>query len=224
VSPGAVSPRPVSSRPVSSRAARVLLGWCGFVLVGWGLGELWTSIGPGEAQLMREVARERSDGLVSVARVVTWAGSLWLLGPLALVASVLLYRAGHHEGALLVALGLIGGALMADVIKQLVARPRPPVEHLQAVSGHSFPSGHATQAGAFWTSLLLAVRPVLGRAWARSLLACACVVVVLAVCISRVILGVHYPSDVVAGALLGGGWAVYLWRCACNDAPRDAAR
>ena len=145
---------------MSSPAGRVLLGWCAFVLVGWGLGELWTSLGPDEAQLMREVARERSSGLVSGARVITWAGSIWVLGPLAVIASILLLRAGLREGALIVALGLLGGALMGDVIKLLVARPRPPVEHLQAVTGYSFPSGHATQAAAFWISLLLAVRPL----------------------------------------------------------------
>jgi membrane-associated phospholipid phosphatase len=209
---------------MSSLAIRVLLGWAAFVLVGWGVGELWTSVGPSEAQLMREVARERSAALVSAARVITWAGSVWLLGPLALLASILLLRAGLREGALIVALGLLGGALMADAIKLLVGRPRPPVEHLQAVTGYSFPSGHATQAAAFWVSLALALRPLVSRRLVLGLLACACALIVLAVCLSRVTLGVHYPSDVLAGALLGGGWAVYVWRCARETAPRRAAR
>lgn len=209
---------------MSSTAARVLVGWCAFVLVGWGLGELWTAVGPNEAQLMREVARERSAGLVSAARVITWAGSLWLLGPLALIASILLFRAGLYRGALTVALGLLGAAWMADLIKLLVARSRPPVEHLQTVHGYSFPSGHATQAAAFWLSLALALRPLPARPWMGALLASACVLIVAAVCLSRVVLGVHYPSDVLAGALLGGGWAVYLWRCALTNAPRRHAR
>ena len=209
---------------MSAFSIRVLLGWAAFVLVGWGLGELWTSVGPSEVQVMREIARERTAGLVSAARVMTWAGSVWLLGPLALLACILLLRAGMREGALIVALGLLGGALMADVVKLLVARPRPPVEHLQAVSSYSFPSGHATQAAAFWVALLLAVGPVVRRQLVLVLLAGGCVLIVGAVCASRVILGVHYPSDVLAGALLGGGWAIYLWRCVRETAPRPEQR
>ena len=110
---------------------------------------------------MREVARERSAGLrqrrarhhLGGEPVAARAARADRVHPAAACAACV-------EGALIVALGLLGGALMADLIKLLVARPRPPVEHLQAVGGYSFPSGHATQAAAFWVSLLLAVRPL----------------------------------------------------------------
>jgi undecaprenyl-diphosphatase len=79
------------------------------------------------------------------------------------------------------------------------------------VTGWSFPSGHASQASAFWFALVLALRaaPIprceLRLAWAAA--------IVTAVALSRVWLGVHYPSDVIAGLLLGGGWAVFVARC-----------
>ena len=103
--------------------------------------------------------------------------------------------------------------LIATLVKLLVARPRPPVEHLQAVTSWSFPSGHATQAGAFWFSLVFAM-PAAGTSPKLTRVAAGvALLIVLAVAASRVYLGVHYPSDVVAGLLLGIGWAIYVSLC-----------
>ncbi|HEY2536722.1 MAG TPA: phosphatase PAP2 family protein [Solirubrobacteraceae bacterium] len=195
-------------------AVCLVLGLVVLVLVGWGVGALWTSIvGSGEEELMRGLAEQRTPTLTAIARAVTWAGSLWLLVPLALACCVLLVRAGLPRQAAAVALSLAGASLIADLVKVLVGRPRPPVEHLQTVTGPSFPSAHSSQAGAFWFSLVLAMQSV-GVAptrvrWAVALAA----LIVLAVALSRVYLGVHYPSDVIAGVVLGAGWAVYV--CAC---------
>ena len=111
------------------------------------------------------------------------------------------------------ALSLAGAMLISDVVKLLVSRPRPPVEHLQTVTGSSFPSGHATQASAFWFSLVLALRGGGGRAAVTRVAAGLALLLVLAVALSRVYLGVHYPGDVLAGVLLGTSWAVFVARC-----------
>ena len=199
---------------MSHPAARLVAGLVVFVLVGWVVGELWTSIvGSGELEAMRKVAAQRSTALTEAARVVTWAGSAFLLVPLALIACVMLVRAGLRREALGVAVSLAGAMLISDLVKLLVSRPRPPVEHLQAVSGSSFPSGHATQASAFWFSLVLASRAAGAPPMVTRVAAALALLIVLAVAASRVYLGVHYPSDVVAGILLGTGWAVYVSRC-----------
>ncbi len=196
------------------QAARLALGVAVFVLLGWGVGELWTSIvGSLELDAARDVAAQRTAALTNAARVVTWVGSAFLLVPLALIACVGLARMGLRREALAVALALGGAMLISDCVKLLVSRPRPPVEHLQAVTGSSFPSGHATQASAFWISLVFVLpavgaSPKLTRAAARLAL-----LIVVAVAASRVYLGVHYPSDVLAGMLLGSGWATYVARC-----------
>jgi len=205
-------PLAVGGRPAASLAARLLLGLVLLVAVGWAAGELWVaSIGGKEADLMRELASERGQAAVDAARVVTWLGSLWLLIPVGLVACVLLLRAKLFAETIALAVGLLGAILIYNVTKGLVARPRPPVEHLQKVGGFSFPSGHATQASAFWLSLLLAFNRTGSRK--RRAAAAAVIAIVGAVAWSRVYLGVHYPSDVVAGVALGSAWALYVARC-----------
>ena len=195
-------------------AARLLLGLAVFVLVGWAAGALWTSVvGSGELEVMRNIVDERTAGLTAAARVVTWAGSAFLLVPLALICCWLLLRAGLRREAAAVAISLGGAMLISDVVKLLVSRPRPPVEHLQSVTGSSFPSGHSTQAAAFWFSLVLALRAAGVRPLLTRTAAGLAVVLVLAVALSRVYLGVHYPADVVAGVLLGTGWAVVVAHC-----------
>lgn len=191
---------------------RIVLGFLVFVLVGWGAGELWLSIvGSAELELMREVAVDRTQALTTVARVVTWAGSAFLLVPLALVCCLALARAGRRREAVALALSLGGAMLLANLVKLLVSRPRPLVEHLQAVSGSSFPSGHATQASAFWFALVFALRAAGGSRVATAIAAVLALGLVLAVAASRVYLGVHYPADVLAGVLLGTGWTIWVW-------------
>jgi undecaprenyl-diphosphatase len=103
--------------------------------------------------------------------------------------------------------------LIAAWVKLLMTRPRPPVEHLQAVTSSSFPSGHATQASAFWLSLVLALHTAGAPPTITGVAAGLALLIVLVVAASRVYLGVHYPSDVAAGALLGTGWALYVSHC-----------
>jgi undecaprenyl-diphosphatase len=199
---------------VRRAAACPLAGLAVFILLGWGVGALWMSIvGSSEDDLMREISAQRSHAVADIARIVTWAGSAFVLVPLALASCALLVRAGLRAQALAVALTLGGAMVISDVVKLLLSRPRPAVEHLQAVSGFSFPSGHATQASAFWLSLLFAVSSSGASARRMSLLAAGALLIVSLVGLSRVYLGVHYPSDVIGGILLGGGWAAYvaLW-------------
>jgi undecaprenyl-diphosphatase len=216
---------------VSHPAARLVAGLAVLVLVGWAVGELWTTIvGSGEVGAIREIASQRSTAVTEAARVVTWAGSAYLLVPLALIACVMLIRAGLPREAVAVAVSLGGAMLISDWVKLLVSRPRPPVEHLQAVTGSSFPSGHATQASAFWFSLVLLSRALGAPPKVTRVAAALAMLIVLAVAASRVYLGVHYPSDVVAGTLIGTCWAVYVScclkkpgvQCGCHFSPSRA--
>jgi membrane-associated phospholipid phosphatase len=211
-----------SDRSIEAAAgARLVLGLVAFALVGWAAGELWLSlIGSAEVDYVRTVAAERARAATQVAQLVTWAGSSFVLVPLCVACCAVLARAGRRRDAIALGVALGGAMLIWTVVKDLTGRRRPPVQHLQHVTGSSFPSGHATQAAAFWTSLLLVVLAsgvARGAAWSSGI---AVLLLVLAVAWSRVYLGVHYPADVVAGLLLGCTWALFTrWAVTARPTP-----
>ncbi|MET0832660.1 MAG: phosphatase PAP2 family protein, partial [Actinomycetota bacterium] len=102
---------------------------------------------------------------------------------------------------------VVGQNLIANTVKQLVDRERPPVPHLAPATGFSFPSGHTAAAAATWAAVALVVgrgRPLRVKAW----LAAGAALITVAVAASRVLLGVHWLTDVIGGAALGFGWFV----------------
>jgi undecaprenyl-diphosphatase len=102
---------------------------------------------------------------------------------------------------------VVGQNLIANAVKALVERERPPVPHLAPSSGFSFPSGHTAAAAATWAAVALVLgrgRPFRTKAW----LAAGAAAVTVAVAATRVLLGVHWLTDVIGGAALGFGWFV----------------
>ena len=100
---------------------------------------------------------------------------------------------------------MAGNEALMLTIKDLADRARPTLNPVAATLGPSFPSGHSATAAAFYAgaALLLARRRSPDR---RSLLAGAAVALAVAVAASRVLLDVHWLSDVIAGVMLGWGW------------------
>jgi undecaprenyl-diphosphatase len=157
------------------------------------------------------VAADRTGFLTGFAHVLSTIGSGYVVFALAAIACVFLYRRRRGAAALAVAVSTAGAVVISNVDKLLVGRPRPPVHHLEHVTSASFPSGHATQSTAFYGTLLVVVLWSSGSARLRATLAAvATASLVLAIAFSRVYLGVHYPSDVVAGMLLGGSWSAIV--------------
>jgi undecaprenyl-diphosphatase len=105
-------------------------------------------------------------------------------------------------------LTIAGGWLVNSAIKALVGRPRPEiVPHLTEAGGASFPSGHSFNSAVVFIAIALAFATLSSRQPVRLTIIGSAILLSLLVAGSRVWLGVHFPSDVVAGWLGGAGWA-----------------
>lgn len=122
----------------------------------------------------------------------------------ALLLSLLLWRYAGRRAALLLAFAALAANLASSLLKILYARPRPElVPHLDHVTSFSYPSGHATSVAAIAIALALLAPP----SWRGAAAAFSAVAIALTIA-SRVMLGVHWPSDVLGGTLLGAGVAL----------------
>jgi len=165
-----------------------------------------------DAQALRAIAGGRNATLTSIAWVVTEAGSFVLLAPLS-IAFLLLRRWKRPADDIALVVIASGSALLPFVVKLIVARPRPTIEHLSHLSSLSFPSEHTTQAAAIYLTIAIMLSQSLTRGWREAAIALG-VVIALAVAWSRVYLGVHYPTDVTAGLMLGWSWALLVFHWA----------
>jgi undecaprenyl-diphosphatase len=139
-----------------------------------------------------------------VAEPVVW----WL--PVLVVAGLLAYRRRARRPAAFVVVAFGGSLLLNQLVKAAVDRARPHLPHAFATAhGASFPSGHAQAATVACGVLIVAGWRYLSRR-ARAIAVAAAVVVVSVVCLSRVALGVHYVSDVVAAVVLGAAWLLLM--------------
>ncbi|WP_417436384.1 phosphatase PAP2 family protein [Hoeflea sp.] len=118
----------------------------------------------------------------------------------------------RYGAALYVVLSVGSGALLSYTLKKFYARPRPDlVDHLDTVHTASFPSGHAMVTTVAYLTLAAIVISYLETRRARAYVITVAVLVAVMVGVSRVYLGVHWPSDVAAGWALGAAWASFSW-------------
>lgn len=147
-------------------------------------------------------------GLDRLAVFVTNVGSATFeIGLLLITGGYLLFNLKQVWETSLLAVSLAGGGFLNTVLKEVFHRARPDIQHLVSAGGYSFPSGHAMIATAFYGMLGYLIWLNLRRSNKPSWYVMVLVfVLVVAIGISRVYLGVHFPSDVIAGFAAGGMW------------------
>jgi undecaprenyl-diphosphatase len=132
---------------------------------------------------------------------ITFTGSAKFLLPFTALITVMLFLARYHSEAMLLAVSQISAVLVIVIIKMLVARDRPALWETEWYWGASFPSGHTLAVATFATAATLCVMKVRpgGRAYAMAL----ATFWIFFVGLSRLVLGVHWPTDVLAAACIG---------------------
>jgi undecaprenyl-diphosphatase len=180
------------------------------VLAGIWLAMLLGGAGPIDRAIYEALYAGHRPLLYAAARVFTFLGEPTLLIAASALAALLLWRFGRaRAGLVLIAVTLTGRAL-TEAQKYWVARARPDIEpHLVVVKTSSFPSGHAASSMIFYLSLALLLT---GHSRWRLRAAAAAVTLSLLIGLSRVMLGVHWPSDVIGGWAFGLLWVLVTLR------------
>lgn len=154
-------------------------------------------------------------GIEELVRDVTALGGVAIIGLVTISTVGFLVMSRKTHAALLVLGATVGGQLLSAGLKELYARPRPAiVPHLMHASQASFPSGHSLLAAVTYLTLGALLARLVDRPGLKLYIIGIAVTITVLVGLSRVYLGVHYPTDVLAGWVAGLAWAILCWEVA----------
>jgi undecaprenyl-diphosphatase len=162
-------------------------------------------------------AKARTPWFTVMAVDLTALGSVTLVVLVSTIALCVLLLLKDRMGALQLVAASVGAGILTTTIKNYIDRPRPPrpevVTQLIQVSGLSYPSGHSLAAASLYLTVAILVCRHLQKTGHQIAILAMTIGIILLVGISRIYLGVHYPSDVASGISLGAAWALLLAGC-----------
>jgi undecaprenyl-diphosphatase len=197
-----------------------------FVAAGalWAFLKLGSEVAEGETQALdrRLILALRTPGhaddpigsrsFQEAVRDVTALGGTTMIILVTVVGVLAFLFHGRRRHALVLGLGVYLAHLSSEFSKSAYHRPRPDlVPHEAYVYSASFPSGHSTQAAATYLILAMLIASLETRRRTKALVYGLAGLIIVCVGLSRVYLGVHWPSDVLAGWCLGALWALIAW-------------
>lgn len=166
-----------------------------------------------DSKIIAFIQSFESNQLTTIMKFLSFVGSTPVVIILSILILFLLYKVfkNRHELVLFVA-ALVGSALLNLLLKEIFERARPDFHRLVEISGYSFPSGHAMNAFTFYgTVTFLLWRHVHVRR-GRSALLLGSAIMVLGIGVSRIYVGVHYPTDIIGGYFASATWLGFsIW-------------
>lgn len=185
------------------------------VVFTWAFSEIAESVRAGATQsfddaVMHWMAAHQVKGVQTAMLEITSLGTGTVVGMIVVVAGTFLWLNQHKHSAILLMAATGGGLVLDNLLKIGFNRPRPQIFKwgTYAVSS-SFPSGHAMSSVIVYGTVAYLVARLQRNVGSRILTLCFAAFMIVAICSSRLYLGVHYPSDVLAGVVVGLAWAAF---------------
>jgi undecaprenyl-diphosphatase len=179
----------------------------------WVFVQIASEVREGETQdfdvaVLRFMEANKTELLDRLALEITFMGTGLIVMTIVLVSGMFLWLTKHKHSALLLMVSAAGAILVNGLLKAGFDRPRPQLfEWGQHTVSSSFPSGHAMSAAAVYMTVAYLAARLQRRHISRVLTLLAATIVVVLIAVSRLYLGVHYPTDVAAGVVIGIAWA-----------------
>lgn len=205
------TPTATTFSPVDYATVSVAAGVIFFALAIW-VARHGTSVPEIDLRIHNWVITNRTHASIKIARAITWGGVTTIALPILIVVGVLATEGGRQftrrlrSGFIITLLASVG-VLLGLTINRLDGRVRPPVaDWAGSAGGPSFPSGHTTVSTLFAASVAWVIATRVSSGWPRRSIWIGAVIYAVAVGLSRIWLGVHWPTDVLGGWLYAITW------------------
>ena len=207
--------------PEKTLGLHVTIGVLVIILGSWSFSEIAEDLGPTTPQVVldQRVAdwfhAQASPELTPAVRVVSWFGSVAALTIVStLCALFFLVRRGWNRLVALM-LTMMGGGLLNVMLKHFFQRQRPVFDNpLVTISSFGFPSGHTMGATLLYGLLALIALRFVKQMWLRALICAGTILFIALIGLTRIYLGAHYLTDVLAAVAIGSAWLAFAWATA----------
>jgi undecaprenyl-diphosphatase len=183
------------------------------VVLTWAFSEVAEQVRAGSTQgiddaVMRWMGTHQSPGVQAVMLEITSLGTSAVVAMIVFIAGLFLWLNQHKHSAILLIAATLGGMVLDSLLKIGFNRPRPQFFTWGTqVMGASFPSGHAMASTIVYSTVAYLAARLQQNVASRILTMSMAALIILVICCSRLYLGVHYPTDVLAGVIIGLAWA-----------------
>ena len=165
-----------------------------------------------DMNILQKILTLRTSQLTNIAIACTWLANWQTIIPLTILVTAYLWYAKKHRTAQFFMGTLIIGEAIGELLKWLVHRQRPEeIFALVSRIDYSFPSAHALMATLFYGMIAYMITRHIKSLWGKWIVSIIATCIMVGVGLSRVYLGVHWASDVVAGWLAGGAILIYTY-------------